>query len=134
MIYRLVAYSLILLGIGGTIYMGVEGIYGDRYEISAMSIESLSRQLNDSTEIILIDVRTASEIEANPAPWSTSFQIPLVNLEDRCMELADYRDQKLMALCPTGNRSRQAARLLRQAGFDAWYLENGMFDNDSSNH
>ena len=126
MIYRLVAYSFILLGILGTIYMGVEGIFGDRYNTPTLSVQSLSRQLFESSDIILIDVRTESEISESPAPWPTSFQIPLVSLDDRCTELTDYRSQKMVLLCPTGNRSRQGARILRQAGFDAWYLENGM--------
>jgi rhodanese-related sulfurtransferase len=36
----------------------------------------------------------------------------------------------MMILCPTGNRSRQGARILRLAGFDAWYLSKGMFSNE----
>ena len=126
MIYRLVAYSLILLGIGGTIYIGVEGIYGDSYDIPFMSIESLSRQLDDSSAFILVDVRTESEITTAPAPWENTIHIPLLMLEERCLELTEYKDQPLMLLCPTGNRSRQGARILRLAGFDAHYLEHGM--------
>ncbi|NQV14755.1 rhodanese-like domain-containing protein [bacterium] len=127
MIHRLIAYSLILLGIGGTIYMGVKGIYGDRYETPSMSIESFRRQLADSSRYILIDVRTEAEISAKPAPWENTIHIPLLALEERCMELAEFKDLPLMMLCPTGNRSRQGARLLRLAGFKAYYLTQGMF-------
>jgi len=127
MIHRLIAYSLILLGIGGTIYMGVEGIYGDHYDIPMMGYESFSRQYSDSSNYILIDVRTESEIKAKPAPWPNTIQIPLLSLEDRWMELNKYKGQPMMVLCPTGNRSRQGARILRLAGFDGWYLEQGMF-------
>ncbi len=127
MIHRLIAYSMILLGTGGTIYMGVEGIYGDHYDIPTMSYESFSRQYSDSSRYILIDVRTESEIVDRPAPWSNTMQIPLLSLEDRYMELNKYKDQPMLVLCPTGNRSRQGARVLRLAGFDASYMENGMF-------
>ncbi|MBC8377396.1 MAG: rhodanese-like domain-containing protein [FCB group bacterium] len=130
MIYRLIAYSLILLGTGGTIYIGVEGIYGDHYDIPALSYESFSRQYSDSSNYILIDVRTESEVAAQPAPWSNTIQIPLLSLEDRCMELNKYKDQPMMVLCPTGNRSRQGARVLRLAGFDASYMEKGMFNKE----
>ncbi|MCF6237630.1 MAG: rhodanese-like domain-containing protein [Candidatus Marinimicrobia bacterium] len=126
MIYRLVAYSLILLGIGGTIYIGVEGIYGDDYDTPSMRIESASRQLGDSSSIILVDVRTKTEIMADPAPWDNTIQIPLLALEERCLELTVYKDRPLLLLCPTGNRSREGARILRQAGFEAFYLEHGM--------
>ncbi len=113
--------------------MGVEGIYGDQYDVPSMSIESFSRQLSDSDDLILIDVRTASEIKANPAPWPNAIHIPLLNLEERCMELTVYEDKVLVLLCPTGNRSRQGARLLRLAGFDAIYLKNGMFGKPAEN-
>ncbi|MEA3288428.1 MAG: rhodanese-like domain-containing protein [Candidatus Marinimicrobia bacterium] len=126
MIHRLAAYSLILLGIGGTIYMGVEGIYGDSYEIPFLKIESFNRQLNDSSAFILVDVRTEQEIIAAPAPWERTIHIPLLMLEERCLELTEYKNQQIMLLCPTGNRSRQGARILQLAGFNAVYLENGM--------
>jgi len=108
--------------------MGVEGIYGDDYDIPAVSYESFSGQYADSSNYILIDVRTESEIADRPAPWTNTIQIPLLSLEDRCMELNKYKDQPMMMLCPTGNRSRQGARVLRLAGFDARYLEKGMFN------
>ena len=127
MIHRLIAYSLIVLGIGGTIYMGVEGIYGDQYDVPSMSLESFSRQYGDSSDFILIDVRTAAEIKATPSRWPNAINMPLLNLEERYMELTVYEDKILVLLCPTGNRSRQGARLLRLAGFDAIYLKNGMF-------
>ena len=130
MIYRLIAYSLILLGTGGTIYIGVEGIYGDHYDIPALSYESFSRQYSDSSNYILIDVRTESEVVSQPAPWSNTIRMPLLSLEDRSMELNQYKDQPMMVLCPTGNRSRQGARILRLAGFDASYMEKGMFNNE----
>jgi rhodanese-related sulfurtransferase len=126
MIYRFVAYSLILLGIGGTIYLGVEGIYGDQYEIPSMDVESFSRQLDDSARYIIIDVRTIDEIEAVNAPWENTIQIPLLSLEERCIELTEYKDTPLMLICPTGNRSKQGARILQLAGFDAYYLKNGI--------
>jgi len=107
--------------------MGVEGIYGDKYDVPSMSSESFSRQFADSNNYILIDVRTASEIKATAAPWPDVINIPLLNLEERCMELTVYEDKVIVLLCPTGNRSRQGARLLRLAGFDAIYLKNGMF-------
>ena len=111
--------------------MGVEGIYGDHYDIPNVSYGSFSRQFSDSNRYILIDVRTESEIADRPAPWSNTIQIPLVLLEDRCMELNKYKDQPMLVLCPTGNRSRQGARILKLAGYDASYLEKGMFNEES---
>ncbi|MCF7823586.1 MAG: rhodanese-like domain-containing protein [Candidatus Marinimicrobia bacterium] len=126
MIHRLIAYSMILLGIGSTIYMGIEGIYGDRYEVPALSFDSFEKQMEASVSYIIIDVRTEKEIESNPAPWETTMNIPLLSLEERCVELNQYKGQPIMVVCPTGNRSRQGARILRLAGFEAYYLEYGI--------
>ena len=131
MIYRVVAYSLILLGISGTVYIGFEGIFGDHYDVPSLSLETFNRQVEDSSIYVMIDVRTDSERVRQPVPWENSLHIPLLTLEDRCMELTPYEDQQIILLCPTGNRSRQGARLLRLAGFNAWYLENGMFRKES---
>ncbi len=110
--------------------MGVEGIYGDRFDIPSISLQSFSRQLEDSSKYILVDVRNEVEINESPAPWSNTLHIPLLTLEERCVELTEFKAQPIMLLCPTGNRSRQGARLLQLAGFDAWYLEHGMFDTE----
>ena len=125
---------MILLGTGGTVYIGVEGIYGDHYDIPTLSYESFSRQYSDSSSYILIDVRTESEIAGQAAPWANTIQIPLLTLEDRCMELNKFKDQPMLVLCPTGNRSRQGARVLRLAGFDASYMEKGMFNEEDFNN
>jgi len=133
MIQRLVAYSFILLGVGGTVYMGVEGIYGEEYAIPMIDFEIPTDPSSDSSQYVFIDVRTMREIEQRPAPWPIIEKIPLLLLEDRCLELNKYKDRSMVVLCDTGNRSRQGARILRMAGFDAFYLETGMFYQGESN-
>lgn len=128
MIYRLVAYSLILLGIAGTIYMGFEGIYGDQYKTPSLSLSALNRQMEDSLDIVLIDVRTPREVLSQPAPWSGLLNIPLLDLETRAPELASYGDSRIIVLCPTGRRSQEGARILRAAGYNAAFVREGMFE------
>jgi rhodanese-related sulfurtransferase len=128
MIHRLIAYSLILLGIVGTIYMGFEGIYGDRYDTPSLGLASLNRQVQDSIPLLLIDVRTPVEVASRPAPWDGVLNIPLLDLESRTHELAAYRGSSIVVLCPTGTRSAEGARVLRAAGYKAVFLQDGMFD------
>jgi len=128
MIHRIIAYSLILLGIGGTVYMGIEGIYGDDYEVPGMTFSDFERAYSDSSVFVLIDVRSDAEIAAKPAPWEGAIHMPLLTLESRSHELNRYKREPMLVLCPTGNRSRQGARILRLAGYDAVYLERGMFE------
>ena len=128
MIYRLVAYSFILFGITGTIYMGFEGIYGDQYKTPSLSLSALNRQLEDSLDIVLIDVRTPGEIVSQPAPWLGMLNIPLLDLETRAPELASFGERSIIVLCPTGRRSQEGARILRAAGYNAAFIREGMFE------
>ena len=113
--------------------MGVEGIYGEEYAIPMIDFEIPTDPSSDSSQYVFIDVRTMREIEQRPAPWPIIEKIPLLLLEDRCLELNKYKDRSMVVLCDTGNRSRQGARILRMAGFDAFYLETGMFYQGESN-
>jgi phage shock protein E len=61
----------------------------------------------------LLDVRTPEEWADFHVP-NTTF-IPLEELADRLNEL--LRDQEIVVVCRTGNRSQQARDILRQAGF-----------------
>lgn len=126
MIYRLVAYSLVLLGIVGTIYIAVEGIYRDEYDTPSIDFDELNQRLTDSTDLTIIDVRNVDEIAEQELPWDDVMHIPLFLLEKRSLELTPYKDQPLLLICPNGKRSKQGARTLRLAGFDAYYLEDGL--------
>lgn len=126
MIHRLIAYSLILLGIGGTIYMAVKGIYSDEYATPSLSRGEAEAALEDSSEWIVIDVRTVAEFEEDPGFWNSAINIPLLALEKRSVELAKLKAEQVLVVCPTGNRSRQGARILRMAGIKAYYLAGGL--------
>ncbi len=62
----------------------------------------------------LLDVREPDEWEAFHVPGST--HIPLAQLADRVAELP--RDQAIIVVCRSGNRSQQGRATLLAAGFD----------------
>jgi len=61
----------------------------------------------------LLDVRTQQEWEASHIAGSTL--IPLNELKNRLDELP--RDQELVVICRSGNRSNAAIKILAEAGF-----------------
>lgn len=126
MIHRLIAYSMILLGVGGTIYLAVEGIYKDEYTTPSISRAELAQQLADSSEMVIIDVRNEDEISGDDSLWADMIQIPLFLLEKHSVDLAPHKDKTLILVCPNGNRSKQGASILRLAGYDAYYLAQGI--------
>jgi rhodanese-related sulfurtransferase len=71
---------------------------------------------------LLIDVREPFEWKTGHAP--SARHIPLGQLPRYADELP--RDQRLILVCRSGNRSAQATSLLTAAGFDAANLTGGM--------
>lgn len=90
--------------------------FAERDGLEALDREALLARLRDNT-VILIDVRPESEFAAGHLPGARS--LPLDLLEARLDELP--RDRPIVAYCrgPYCTWSADAARRLRELGFDA---------------
>ncbi|MPN24118.1 Thiosulfate sulfurtransferase GlpE [bioreactor metagenome] len=66
---------------------------------------------------IIIDIRTPEEYQAGHIPGAPL--IPLDQLDKRAEEIP--KDQKVLLICRSGNRSSQGTKLLRSKGFDNVY-------------
>jgi rhodanese-related sulfurtransferase len=94
---------------------------------SAQQPEELSgeeaKQMIDSEDVTVLDVRTEEEYEQGHI--ADSLLIPLNDLESRLHELD--KNQPYLVVCRTGNRSSQAADVLRSNGFtDVYNLQSGI--------
>ena len=80
-------------------------------------------RLWQNKEAVIIDVRTMQEYQAGHIPEVPL--LPLNELESRTDEVP--RNQKVLFICRSGNRSGQAVSLLKNKGFDNLYnIEGGM--------
>jgi len=70
-------------------------------------------------EIILLDVRTEGEYNAEYIPY-----IPLSDLEKRIDELDSSK--AIIVYCQSGGRSRTASEILAQRGFIVYNMEGGI--------
>lgn len=77
---------------------------------------SIEEALNlwQNKEAIIIDVRTQGEYAEGHIPGVAN--IPLDQLEKRTDEIP--KDQKVLLICRSGNRSAKGTTLLRNSGFD----------------
>ncbi|MEH7356114.1 sulfurtransferase TusA family protein [Neobacillus drentensis] len=75
--------------------------------------EDLEKRLEANENIVILDVREAAEYAFNHIPNAIS--IPLGELEERMDEL--NKENEILVLCRTGNRSDLAAQLLAKNGF-----------------
>ena len=71
---------------------------------------------------VLLDVREQVEWDAGHAPQA--LHVPLGGLASAA--LPDYRGRRVLAICRSGNRSKQAATLLLARGCDAYSVDAGM--------
>lgn len=77
--------------------------------------------LTQSGEGVVVDVREPWEWQSGHAAGAT--HIALYGLPERHPELP--RDQTILCICATGNRSLSAAEYLRGLGFDARSVAGG---------
>lgn len=85
-----------------------------------VSVEEAHQMYEDGT--FVLDVRTPEEWNEFHAPNTTL--IPLDELASRVNELP--KDQPIVVVCRSGNRSQAGRDILLQAGFDATSMNGGL--------
>jgi rhodanese-related sulfurtransferase len=87
------------------------GGYGD------VTVQEARRLIEDKPDLVLLDVRTASEYEEGHIEGAVN--IPVQELSVRFDELSP--EDELLIYCRTGNRSAQAVDILLDLGFTKIY-------------
>jgi rhodanese-related sulfurtransferase len=97
---------------------------GARDELEPVTRQELARRLADGGDLVVLDVRPAAEHAAGHLPGAVS--IPVDELQRRLAELP--ADREIVAYCrgPYCAFAHDALALLRQEGFSARRLEDGL--------
>jgi len=91
------------------------------------SIDELKDQLDSNTDLLLLDVRTATDFVDEQGHIAQATNIPVEELAQRTDELKAYQDKPIYLVCRTDRRSTRAAQILSHAGFSTVYVvKNGM--------
>lgn len=94
-------------------------LFGNRFrgikEVNSMA----ALQLINHKNAVVLDVREQSEYDAGHV--LNSKLIPLGKLKERLGELEKFRDQPIVVVCRSGNRSGTACSLLGKQGFTQAY-------------
>ena len=97
---------------------------GSRDELEPVTREELARRLQDGDNLVVLDVLPAAEYAAGHLPGAVS--IPVAELRRRLAELP--ADREIVAYCrgPYCAFAHEAVGLLRDEGFAARRLEDGL--------
>lgn len=84
---------------------------------------------NETKETLVIDVRGADAYEKGHL--ANAINIPFDDFEGKISDLEGYKDQTIVLICNTGNKSGKAGQMLVDKGFTKIYnAEDGMEEYD----
>lgn len=99
----------------------VAGIYTakllDKKEYYDITILEAKELIEETPDLVILDVRTVSEYEENHL--ENAINIPIDELQVRLREL--NKKDKILVYCRTGNRSNTAIEILIEAGYTEVY-------------
>ncbi|WP_438445710.1 rhodanese-like domain-containing protein [Gorillibacterium sp. sgz5001074] len=100
---------VLLLSIGWILYRHFAPVKG----LTELNEQDFSRNMEDSGNKMLIDVREAHEFHQGHIPGATN--LPLSRLNDRWSEIPQAKE--LFLYCQSGARSKRAASVLIRKGY-----------------
>ena len=109
-----------------TLIMGFSfwGLFGQTNNFKIVDVNEFERVIKDTT-VTVVDVRTAAEHAEGYIP-GTDFNIDV--LEDTYTKIATEtlpKDKPVALYCRSGNRSKTAARILSEKGYEVIELGTG---------
>lgn len=91
-----------------------------------ISPEEAKENLDEDSEIVLLDVRTPSEYESGHI--EDAVLLPLDQLNEKASEVIPDQEKTYYVYCRSGNRSATAAQLLVDMGYENIYDLGGISD------
>ncbi len=98
----------------------------ENHKIKHISAKQVKQLLASGADVVLLDVRTEMEYNGPMGRIEGSILIPVQELSVRSGELLPYKDKQIIIYCRSGNRSREAARILMEQGYSVENMLGGM--------
>lgn len=101
-------------------------------KVDVISMNEFQDKILDQKTIVL-DVRTEEEYFGPLGHIEGAILIPINELENRLVELDEYRDKTIYVVCRSGNRSGFGKDILNNNNFDAINVDGGMLQWKANN-
>ena len=95
-------------------------------EFPNIKIADVQKKINAKNNILLLDVRTATEFDGPLGHIAGAVLLPVQELEQRIDELNEHKEKEIIVICRSGNRSQTGTRILISHGFNAVNMLGGM--------
>ena len=95
-------------------------------EFPNIKIADVQKKINAKNNILLLDVRTATEFDGPLSHIAGAVLLPIQELEQRVDELNEHKEKEIIVICRSGNRSKTGTRILISHGFNAINMMGGM--------
>ena len=96
-------------------------------KVDVISMNEFQDKILDQKTIVL-DVRTEEEFYGPLGHIEGAILIPINELENRLVELDEYRDNTIYVVCRSGNRSGFGKDILNDNNFTAVNVDGGMLE------
>ena len=95
-------------------------------EFPNIKIADVQKKINAKNNILLLDVRTATEFDGPLSHIAGAVLLPVQELEQRIDELNEHKEKEIIVICRSGNRSQTGTHILISHGFNAVNMLGGM--------
>ena len=89
-------------------------------------VADVQNKISAKDNILLLDVRTATEFDGLLGHIAGAVLLPVQELEQRIYELNEHKEKEIIVICRSGNRSQTGTRILISHGFNAVNMLGGM--------
>ena len=96
-------------------------------KVDVVSMDEFQNKILDQKTVIL-DVRTEEEYFGPLGHIEGSILIPINELENRLIELQEYKKNTIYVVCRSGNRSELGKNILNENNFTAVNVDGGMLN------
>lgn len=92
-----------------------------------ITVEELKERIYSAdTSMVIIDVRTNSEVTGPLTKINGAVHIPVQEISERFGELEKFKDKNIILICRTQNRSSHASEFLKNKGYKSKFVKGGM--------
>jgi rhodanese-related sulfurtransferase len=96
----------------------------EKHGFKSVAVQEFANIISDTTTVILVDVRTAEEYGSGHIENALNIDVKQDDFEKNAINMLP-KDKTIAVYCRSGRRSKKAAEILSQNGYNVIELDSG---------